>query len=86
MYIFYHGRDGRYASAGISKRNGKKTSVDSIYLGRVLDKEAGIYKSKSRGIFHFDPHTGEFSAPPESYVPPKIEDRRKRKAGSETDL
>lgn len=78
MYIFYSGTNDSYASAGISKRNGSDTSVDVIYLGRVLDKDAGIYKSRKRGIFTFNPETGEFGTPPEGYVPPKKEDRRKK--------
>ena len=43
MYIFYTGPNDRYASVGVSKRRGSETSIDTIYLGRVLDKEAGIY-------------------------------------------
>ena len=76
MYIFYSGPDDRYASAGVSKRNGSKTSVDTIYLGRVLDKEAGIYKSRERGVFTFNPDTGQFGTVSEDYVPPQIVDQR----------
>ena len=76
MYIFYSGPNDRYASAGISKRNGSDTSVDVIYLGRVIDKEAGIYKSRERGMFTFDPDSGKFGPVPESYVPPEIIDHR----------
>lgn len=76
MYIFFD-KTGQYASAGVSCRDGKKTSVDVIYLGRVLDKEAGIYKSRERGIFTFNPGTGEFGSVPEDYVPPESTDHRK---------
>ena len=69
MYIFYSGPNDCYASAGTSKRNGNSTSVDTIYLGKVLDRDAGIYKSRERGIFTFDPVTGEFGEPPASFVP-----------------
>lgn len=78
MYIFYSGPNGCYASAGVSKRNGTDTSVDVLYLGRVLDKDAGIYKSRERGVFTFDPETGEFGTPPADYVPQETEDRRKK--------
>lgn len=44
MYIFYSGPNNCYASAGVSRRDGPNTSVDVIYLGRVVDREAGIYK------------------------------------------
>lgn len=80
MYIFYSGPNGCYASAGTSKRNGSNTSVDTIYLGRVLDRDAGIYKSRERGIFTFDPATGKFGEPPASFVPEEGPDRRTRKA------
>lgn len=79
MYIFYSGPNGCYASAGTSKRHGAETSVDAIYLGRVLDKEKGIYQSRKRGIFTFDPATGEFGSPPESFVPPEHKDRRQKR-------
>ena len=37
-------------------------------LGRVLDKERGIYQSKERGIFTFDLKTNTYGKPPQSYV------------------
>lgn len=77
MYIFYD-KTGRYASAGVSSREGSKTLVDVTYLGRVLDKEAGIYKSRERGVFTFDPDTGEFGSVPEDYIPPVSTDLRKK--------
>lgn len=76
MYIFYTGPNDRYASAGVSKRNGSETSVDTIYLGRVIDKEAGIYKSRERGVFTFDPVTGQFGTVAEDYIPPETLDHR----------
>ena len=78
MYIIYSGNAEQYASAAISKRNGSETSIEYLYLGRVLDREKGIYKSKDRGVFSFDPDTGEFGAVPENYVPPISTDARKR--------
>lgn len=81
MYIFYSGSNDSYASVGISKRNGQQTSVETMYLGRVLDKEAGIYKNKERGIFTFDPKTGIFGTPPVEFVESISVDRRKKSAG-----
>lgn len=78
MYIFYSGPNDCYASAGTSRRDGTSTSVDVLYLGKVLDKEAGIYKSRDRGIFTFDPDTATFGSVPEDYVPPVSEDHRKK--------
>ena len=77
MYIFYD-RTGQYASAGVSSRDGAETSVDVTYLGRVLDKDRGIYKSRERGVFTFDPATGTFGSAPEDYVPPISDDRRRK--------
>lgn len=80
MYISYKStNNGLYASAAVSKRNGKDTSVSYIYLGRVLDKDKGIYKSRERGIFTFDPSSGNFGSVSESYVPPKMTDKRKKR-------
>lgn len=86
MYIFYSGSNDCYASAGVSKRNGTETSVDTIYLGKVLDREAGIYKSRERGVFTFNPENGEFGTVPESYVPPKSEDRRMKRSRVSVDF
>ena len=63
----------------MSKRSGSDTSVDAIYLGRVLDREAGIYKSRERGIFSFNPETGEFGSVPADFVPPETVDKKQRK-------
>ncbi len=76
MYIFYSGPNDCYASAGTSRRDGANTSVDVTYLGRVLDREKGIYKSRERGIFTFSPVTGEYGTVPEDYLPPETIDRR----------
>jgi len=77
MYIFYD-KTGRYASAGVSSRHGDKTSVEVTYLGRVIDKEAGVYKNRDRGIFTFDRNTGEFGSVSEDFVPQESTDRRKK--------
>lgn len=71
MFIVYSGQDGQYASAAVSKRDGQKTSMAYTYLGRVLDKEAGIYQSRDRGVFTFDPSTGEYGSVPDGFVFPK---------------
>lgn len=61
MYIIYSGSAGQYASAAVSKRDGAKTSITYTYLGTVLDREKGIYHNKERGIFAFDPTTGQYN-------------------------
>jgi len=79
MFVIYKTQGGKeYASAAISSRDGKNTSMSYVYLGLVLDKEKGIYKNRERGVFSFDPKTGEFSDVPENFVLPTIKDMRKR--------
>ena len=50
MYISYSGADSQYASAAESFRHGTKTSVQYTYLGRVVDREKGIYKKTVREV------------------------------------
>lgn len=79
MFIIYSGEGGRYASAAVSKRKGKKTYMETIYLGKVIDREAGIYQSKERGMFTFDPATGIFGEVPEDFVLPRKEPLKEHK-------
>ena len=78
MYIIYSGSNNQYASAAVSKRDGSNTSIEYLYLGRVIDKDKGIYKSKDRGMFTFDVTTGTFGDVPDSYIPSPVEDSRMR--------
>lgn len=74
MYINYQpNRSGIvYASATTSKRVGRRIVKDkdeSIYLGRVLDRERLIFKNKIDGIFQFDLRTGKKFPAPSDFVP-----------------
>ena len=60
MYIFSPDPAGKYAVAAISKRDGKDTEKTYTYLGRIIDRNAGIYKNRKRGLFTFDPATNQF--------------------------
>ena len=60
MYIFSPDAAGKYAVAAISKRDGKDSEKTYTYLGRIIDRKAGIYKNRKRGLFTFDPATNEF--------------------------
>jgi hypothetical protein len=52
MYIAYDKKKGEeYAKLYTSVRNGKRTDKDYLNLGRVLDKERGIYQNRERGVF-----------------------------------
>ena len=82
MYINYDQKGNyEYATASSSKRNGKSVGKDQqIYLGRVIDKERHIFKSKDRGMFVFDPESISFTPVSEDVMPtlPKAEDKRRR--------
>jgi len=47
-----------YATYCIAKRTGKVKTNDTKYLGRVIDKERGIYKNRERGVFTFSLDSG----------------------------
>ena len=53
-FIRYEQKNGvEYASVYRAKRVGAKKVNDIEWLGRVIDKEKGIYKSRERGTFTF---------------------------------
>ena len=69
-HIVYSSRGGvRYATVMRSVRTGKTTRKEKVlYLGRVLDAERGIYKSKARGVFAFDIKTMTLSPLPADFA------------------
>ena len=79
MYISTSVKDGRvYATASKSVRKGAKVGKsDSKYLGRVIDREKGIYKNKERGLFMYDEKTDTFSPVPADYQEPKLKRKKK---------
>jgi len=78
MYISYSGADSQYASAAESFRHGTKTTVQYTYLGRVIDRDKGIYQNKTRGYFTYDPETNTYGSVPDDFVPPVFKDGRVR--------
>ena len=67
MYISYNVVDGNeYATVVRSVRDGARvTKEDRVYLGRVVDRARGVYRSRARGLFPCDLATGEFGPAPE---------------------
>ena len=60
-HIVYQTINGiEYARLATSKRNGSKVSSHARTLGRVLDKDKGIFRSRERGIFTYNHTTGEY--------------------------
>ena len=56
-----------YARLATSIRVGEKVDSKAKTLGRVLDKEKGIFRSKERGVFTYNHVTGEYGIPPASF-------------------
>jgi len=53
-FIRYEQKNGvEYASVYRAKRIGAKKTNDIEWLGRVIDREKGLYRSRERGIFSF---------------------------------
>ena len=55
MYIAYDMKNGvEYAKLVRSVRHGKNVSKEYKNLGRVIDKEKNIFKSRELGIYQYD--------------------------------
>ena len=66
MYVTIQEKKGvPYATLTKSVRKGDKIIKEYTNLGRVIDKDRGIYKSRERGIFQYDPSTDTYSSCPE---------------------
>ena len=78
MYLAITEKGGRqYASAAVSRRDGRRTHDDYTYLGRVVDRERGVFCSRERGYFTFDVATGEYGRVPDGFEPDAPEDGRR---------
>lgn len=89
MYIAYCVKKGHeYATLTSSVREGEKIRKgESTNLGRVLDKDRGIFRSRERGVFSFDIKTGKYGPAPADFVEPAkcrkgeyIKDGRKKRS------
>lgn len=71
MHITYDIKGGvEYAKLCKSTREGKDVRKDYTNLGRVLDKDAGIYRSRERGVFCYDLETDTYGKTAAEFVPP----------------
>ncbi|MDR3185781.1 MAG: transposase [Christensenellaceae bacterium] len=78
MFIAYDRKNGvEYAKLLTSHRKGKKTTKDYINLGRVLDKDAGIYQNRERGVFTYDLKDNTYGRPSASFLLPSPHVREK---------
>ena len=61
MFIAYDVKGGvEYAKLCVSQREGPRVTKNYVNLGRVLDKERGIYQNRERGVFSYDIETGTY--------------------------
>ncbi|MCL1982771.1 MAG: transposase [Clostridiales bacterium] len=78
MYIAYDVKNGvEYAKLFTSKRDGHSTFKDYCNLGRVLDKDRGIYQNRERSVFAYDLESNTYKGAPAEVKP---FERGKRKA------
>lgn len=71
MYIAYDTKNGvEYAKLYTSKRDGQRTYKEHCNLGRVLDKERGIYQNRERGAFAYNLESNAYESAPAEYVRP----------------
>ncbi len=65
MHIIYHQAGGAtYARLAESYREGNRVMKRTTNLGRVIDKENGIYQNRERGIYKFDMAAMKYSELP----------------------
>jgi hypothetical protein len=77
MYIAYDVKNGvEYAKLYTSKRNGNRTYKEHSNLGKVLDKDRGIYQNRERGIFAYSQETNMYSSAPADFKPPERTNQR----------
>ena len=73
MFIAYDMKNGiEYAKLCSSTRDGEKIHKDYTNLGRVLDKERGIYRNRELGVFTYDLATDTYGKAPTEFIPPAI--------------
>ena len=78
MFIAYDIKNGiEYGKLITSKRVAGKVKKDYINLGRVLDKDRGIFQNRRQGVFIYDLKTNTFSSPPTDFVPQIINRNKK---------
>ena len=65
MFVSYSRKGDRtYARLVTSRRVDGKVVKETSNLGRVVDREGHVFRSRERGTFTFDPRTGEFGPAP----------------------
>jgi hypothetical protein len=72
MFLAYDVKNGiEYAKLCVSIRDGDDVFKKYTNLGRVLDKERGIYMNRARGIFTYNLETNTYGKAPAEVVTPE---------------
>ena len=84
MAIEYRLKNGiEYALISKSVRDGSRVGKEPrTNLGRVIDKNKGIYRNRERGIFMYDPVSDTYSSVPADFVEPGFKRKSKFSASS----
>ena len=70
MYMVYDIKNGiKYGRYVKSMRVDGKVRQESRNIGRVLDEARHIFSSRERGVFTFDPATGQYGPAPADFAP-----------------
>jgi hypothetical protein len=78
MHIIYDKKGSvLYAKLCTSIRHGKKIDKTSINLGKVIDKEKGVYQNRERGVFTYSLKENSFGKPNVEDLLPETPKREK---------
>ena len=80
MVAFYRRNGIEYAKTdGNSvRKDGKVQKINQKYIGRVIDKDNYIFYTREKGLFTYDPVTGETGIADDSYNTNLERDNRKK--------
>ena len=80
MVAFYKRNGIEYAKTdGNSVRiDGKVQKINQKYIGRVIDRDNYVFYNRERGLFTYDPDTGEIGIAADSYNTNLERDKRKK--------
>ena len=71
MFLAFDIKNGvKYAKWLRSVRVGGTVRHEYVNIGLVLDERRRIFRNRQRGVFTFDPQTGEYGPVPADFVPP----------------
>ena len=70
MFITYKGKNKEYAYVKESKRIESTVKTEATYLGKVADRQLGVFFTPQRGFFTYDVQSRQYGEPPSDFVYP----------------